>query len=77
MFVRWMIYGLSSWLLLAGLWGHDWRMILASVATAVIYPLVTADLEGPVEVPVCAGCLKGRVVPGCPVHDPGERKAAA
>lgn len=22
---------------------------------------------------MCTGCTKGRIVPGCPVHDPQER----
>lgn len=25
----------------------------------------------------CLGCLKGRMVPGCPVHDPQARRGAA
>lgn len=76
-FWRWLLYGLATWLLLAGLWDHAWRLILAEVAVWIIYPLITADIEEPDPVPVCAGCLKGRMVPGCPVHDPEHRKAAA
>jgi hypothetical protein len=40
-----LLTGLALWLLLAGVWMHDWRMILASASTATIWPLITADVD--------------------------------
>lgn len=71
--VRWGVYGLATWMVLVGLWAHDWRLILAGVATWLVFPLVASD----VATVACLGCTKGRIVPGCPVHDPERRKAAA
>jgi hypothetical protein len=35
----------TALLLLAdGLWNHDWRLILASLAVAAIWPLISADV---------------------------------
>lgn len=45
MIVRWVTYGLASWLLLIGIWNHDWRLILAGVSTLTIWPLITTDVE--------------------------------
>ncbi len=41
----WTLYGLAVWAVLAGLWDHSWRLILAGVAVAVIWPLIGSDVE--------------------------------
>ena len=41
----WTLYGLSAWAILAGLWDHSWRLILAGVAVAVLWPLIGSDVE--------------------------------
>ena len=75
--VRWLLYGLATYFLFAAVWDHDWRLILASVAVWVIYPLISYEIEDVPEPRRCQGCGKGAFVPGCPVHDPEQRKAAA
>lgn len=76
--ITWTWMGMLTWLSLAlvvlGLWDHDWREILAGFAVAVIWPLISADIA---DGPKCAGCSKGRIVPGCEVHDPQLRKPGA
>lgn len=74
---RWILYGLATYMILIGLWDHAWRLILAGLSVWLIYPLISSDIESVAATPICSGCSKGRIVPGCPVHDPQERKAAA
>ena len=33
--------------------------------------------DGYHQIAVCTGCTKGRFVPGCPVHDPQDRRREA
>jgi len=42
---RWLLYSLAFYAVIVGLWDHDWRLILAGAAVAVIWPLISADLE--------------------------------
>jgi hypothetical protein len=39
------VISLGLWLLGAGLWLHDWRLILAGAVTAVVWPLVAPDVS--------------------------------
>jgi hypothetical protein len=39
------LIGLALWLLGAGLWLHDWRLILAGAVTAVVWPLIAPDVS--------------------------------
>ena len=76
LFWRWILYGTATWLLLIGLWQHDWRMILAGLSVWLIYPLISEDIDE-VALPECSGCQRHYLIPGCPLHDPEERNAAA
>lgn len=74
---RWLLYGMAFYAVVIGLWDHSWRLILAGIAVWIIYPLISSEVEDVAATPLCAGCSKGRIVPGCPVHDEERRKAAA
>ena len=41
----WILYGLSLYAVILGLWNHSWQLILAGVTVAVIWPLISADVE--------------------------------
>ncbi len=41
----WTLYGLAVWAILVGLWDHSWRLILAGILVAVIWPLIGSDVE--------------------------------
>jgi hypothetical protein len=43
------LIGLALWLLGAGLWLHDWRLILAGAVTAVVWPLIAPDVSREAE----------------------------
>jgi hypothetical protein len=43
------LIGLALWLLAAGLWLHDWRLILAGAVTAVVWPLIAPDVAREAE----------------------------
>lgn len=74
---RWLLYSLATYLLIAGLWDHDWRLIFAGIAVWLIYPAISTPIhDDTIELPVCSGCSKGAMIPGCPVHDEERRKAA-
>lgn len=77
MIARWFVYGLAVWFLLAGIWTHDVWMILAPVVVLLCLPAAPDGEDDGPPLPVCAGCSKGRLVPGCPVHDEQQRKVAA
>ena len=70
---RWLLYSLALYMALVGMWDHQWRLILAGLAVWVIYPLISTEIH---DVPVCTGCTRYAFKPGCPVHDPQERRAA-
>ncbi len=42
--LRWTLTGIVIWAVILGLWEHDWRLILAGVATAVVWPLVQGEV---------------------------------
>ena len=41
------LYGLSLYAIIIGLWNHSWQLILAGVTVAVIWPLIGSDVEDP------------------------------
>ena len=43
---RWLLYGLATWVVFAGVWDHSWRLILAAASVWLIYPLLTLDPDG-------------------------------
>ncbi len=42
--LRLTLAGMIVWAVILGLWEHDWRLILAGVATAVVWPLVQGEV---------------------------------
>lgn len=70
-FWKHLLYTLAASMIVVGLWQHDLRMILAAASVYYIWPLISMDLFAEVD---CLGCTKGRIVPGCPVHDQELRK---
>ena len=45
--LTWILYGLSLYAIIIGLWNHSWQLILAGVTVAVIWPLIGSDVEDP------------------------------
>ncbi len=43
--LTWILYGLSAYAIIIGLWNHSWQLILAGVTVAVIWPLIGSDAE--------------------------------
>ncbi len=41
----WILCGLTMWAIIIGLWDHSWRLILAGILVAVIWPLIGSDVE--------------------------------
>lgn len=40
-----LLMGTGCWVALAGVWDHDWRMIVAGVALLVAWPLLAEHVE--------------------------------
>lgn len=40
-----LLAGAGLWVFLAGVWEHDWRLILAGLAVSAIWPLIDAHVE--------------------------------
>ena len=38
MMLRWLLGGLSLYAIIIGLWDHDWPLILAGIACAILPP---------------------------------------
>lgn len=74
--LRWILYALAAYMVIAGLWIHSWLLIPAGIAVWVIYPLISDDIDE-VALPACLGCQRHFVIPGCPVHDPEDRSPRA
>ncbi len=41
------MYGVCCYALVIGLWDHSWQLILAAVTLAVVWPLLSGDVEDP------------------------------
>ena len=42
---RGVLYGLAGWMLLIGLWDHDWHLIVGGVVVFLIFPLISSDVD--------------------------------
>ncbi len=41
----WTLYGLALWAIIIGLWDHSWQLILAGFTVAIIWPLISSEVE--------------------------------
>ncbi len=78
--MRWILYGLATWALLIGLWNHDWRLIVASVAIWTIFPLISKQIDDEAALDESWGeaCVCGEINSRhCPVHGQDEHAESA
>ena len=42
---RWILFGTTSWCFLIGVWRHDWKLIIVSLALFAIFAVVAEEIH--------------------------------